>query len=91
MFDFIHQIREARKHEQMNNPHYLKGYSKKINAEDEDIDNIPMAELDIAINLKVMNEKRSDKYLNMERNLKKAKKKSKKSKKHRHRRLASFW
>lgn len=78
--------REARKLEQQNNPHYLKNsksvqkklkfYDKSDN-KDEDYENIPIAELDIPVSLKVSNSVSSDKYFNIER---KRHKKSKKNK-----------
>lgn len=48
--------RQARKLEQENNPHYLKHsdkVQKKIKFYDEDYDNIPIAELDIPVSLKI--------------------------------------
>lgn len=78
---YLFQIREARKLEQMNNPHYLKGTTKnkKIDYE-EGIECIPVAELDLSVPLKI--QKRSDKYLSMDREKKSSKaKKKKKSRK----------
>ncbi|XP_014232130.1 AP-3 complex subunit delta-1 [Trichogramma pretiosum] len=83
----LEKMREARKIEQQNNPHYLKNSASsqnKIKYNDdgnnvEDYENIPITELDIPISLKI-----SDKFYNMsERKLRKKnkKKKSKKSKK----------
>ena len=60
----------------MNNPHYLKGATKKM--EYENVENIPIAELDIPIKLVTSSQKRSDKYLTIDK--KKKKKKTKKSK-----------
>jgi len=76
------KIREARKLEQLNNPHYLKGTSKKENNGNmyENVDNIPVAELDLPIQLVTAGQKRSDKYLNLDKD-KKKKKKGKKSRK----------
>ncbi|KAK9753947.1 AP-3 complex subunit delta-1 [Popillia japonica] len=84
----LQKIREARKYEQLNNPHYLKGgISKKsfdsTNGNIQTIDNIPVKELDLNIPLKLAGQKRSDKYLNLDKDKKKSnKKKGKKSKKH---------
>lgn len=81
------RIREARKQEQLNNPHYLKGPLKKTekNGSLETADNVPISDIDLSIPLKVIPQKRSDKYLNTSsaKEKKKSKKKSnKKSKKH---------
>ncbi|KAF2899689.1 hypothetical protein ILUMI_06486, partial [Ignelater luminosus] len=77
------KIREARKLEQLNNPHYLKGATKKPekNGNYYNVDNIPISELDLPIQLVTTGQKRSDKYLNIEKDKKKSKKRSKKSKK----------
>lgn len=82
------RIRQARKQEQLNNPHYLKGPSKKSenNGNYETSENVPIADIDLSIPLKVMPQKRSDKYLNAAnvKEKKKSKKKiEKKTKKHR--------
>ncbi|XP_065166579.1 AP-3 complex subunit delta isoform X2 [Atheta coriaria] len=74
------KIREARKHEQANNPHYLKGAAKRDNDNGSDnyqVEDIPIAELALPVQLKVLS-KRSDKYLNLESG--KSKKKKSKSK-----------
>lgn len=80
----IMKSREARKYEQMNNPHYLKSHSsadKNGNGNaDNVVDNIPVAELNLNIPLKVIGQKRSDKYLKMTSDKKKSKKKGKKKK-----------
>lgn len=68
-------MREARRQEQLNNPHYLKGTptsssSSKNNTRnsfDNSVDSIPIAELNLSVPLKVAGEKRSDRYLNMDR------------------------
>lgn len=75
-------MREARKHEQENNPHYLKGSAKKRekNGNYENINNIPVAEIDLSVPLKIVGKKRSDKYLIESNENKKSKKKSKKKK-----------
>lgn len=82
---FAFQSREARKHEQQNNPHYLKGSNStqtNNHSNGEAIDNIPVTELNLNVQLKVAGQKRSDKYLISNVEKKKSKKKSKK-KKHR--------
>lgn len=60
----LEKRREARKLEQENNPHYLKGsfktptsYHNSSNVY-EDFENIPVAELDIPISLKISNSHR---------------------------------
>jgi len=60
----LERRREARKLEQENNPHYLKGsfktptsYHNSSNVY-EDFENIPVAELDIPISLKISNSHR---------------------------------
>ena len=56
----LEKMREARKIEQQNNPHYLKNSKKKIAFSDknehneEDYENIPVAELDIPVSLKIL-------------------------------------
>ncbi|XP_050292798.1 AP-3 complex subunit delta [Anthonomus grandis grandis] len=78
----IKKSREARKYEQQNNPHYLKGQSsdRRPSTGIDNIENIPVAELNIDVpQLKIIAQKRSDKYLNLKE--KKAKKKRKKNKK----------
>lgn len=85
------RMREARKQEQLNNPHYLKGPSvkrsneKNGNYENSDVGVPNIADIDLNIPLKVIPQKRSDKYLNAAnvKEKKKSKKKtSKKAKKH---------
>lgn len=78
----LRKSREARKYEQQNNPHYLKGSdsSDKSNNRDNNIENIPVAEIDLNVPLKVVGHKRSDKYLNLNDSRKKTKKKNKKKK-----------
>lgn len=57
----LERRREARKLEQENNPHYLKGSFKTFTSYHnsssvyEDFENIPIAELDIPISLKISN------------------------------------
>jgi AP-3 complex subunit delta-1 len=77
----LRKSREARKYEQQNNPHYLKGSDgDKIINEGTNVDVIPVAEIDLSVPLKVAGQKRSDKYLNMNASRKKMKKKNKKKK-----------
>lgn len=73
----LQKSREARKLEQMNNPHYLKGTAKKHDY--ENVESIPISELDIPIQLvTTSSHKRSDKYLTSDKKKKKKKKKAKK-------------
>lgn len=73
----LQKSREARKLEQMNNPHYLKGTTKKHDY--ENVESIPISELDIPIQLvTTSSHKRSDKYLTSDKKKKKKKKKAKK-------------
>ncbi|KAL1501543.1 hypothetical protein ABEB36_006845 [Hypothenemus hampei] len=85
--DDLKKSREARKYEQQNNPHYLKGITlseRSSSNGNDNLENIPVAELNLNLPpLKVMNQKRSDKYLDLQKEEKKSKKKSKKKKKHR--------
>lgn len=83
----LERRREARKLEQENNPHYLKGsfktptsYHNSSNVY-EDFENIPVAELDIPISLKISNSHRCrDVDSGHKRHKKHEKKKSKKNK-----------
>ncbi|XP_018320785.1 AP-3 complex subunit delta isoform X2 [Agrilus planipennis] len=85
----ISKSREARKLEQQNNPHYLKGSIEKANNGrwdgdiGESVDNIPIARIELPVQLTVINQKRSDRYLNLDKAEKKGRpsKKKKKSKK----------
>lgn len=77
----LEKLREARRQEQVNNPHYLKGDSSRI-------EDIPVAEIALEVPLQIYT-KRSDKYLNMSKESSSKKKKVKlsrkrKSKKHKH-------
>ncbi|CAH1118623.1 unnamed protein product [Phaedon cochleariae] len=72
--------REVRKYEQQNNPHYLKGVGN--GAAEEAVENIPVTELNLNVPLKVLRQKRSDKYLNVNADKKSSKKKKSKKKKH---------
>lgn len=81
--DDIKKSREARKYEQQNNPHYLKGNlsSERSSNGQDNVENIPVSELNLNVSLKVLGQKRSDKYLNL-KNEKSSKKKNKKKKRH---------
>ncbi|TGZ49560.1 AP-3 complex subunit delta-1 [Temnothorax longispinosus] len=83
----LERRREARKLEQENNPHYLKGSFKtstsyhNSSSAYEDFENIPFAELDIPISLKISNSHRCrDVDSSHKRHKKHEKKKSKKNK-----------
>ncbi|CAG5017958.1 unnamed protein product [Parnassius apollo] len=67
----LHMLKEARRQEQANNPHYLKDDSPRSYQQDD----IPIAELALEVPLQV-HSKRSDKYL------KETTKKTKKEKRH---------
>ncbi|XP_076636693.1 adaptor-related protein complex 3, delta 1 subunit-like garnet isoform X2 [Colletes latitarsis] len=77
----LEKRREARKLEQQNNPHYLKGTFKNSRSYHnssniyEEFENIPVAELDIPVSLKIVNNHKRYKVHG------KKKKKSKKNKK----------
>ncbi|KAJ8680456.1 hypothetical protein QAD02_016243 [Eretmocerus hayati] len=81
--------REARRLEQQNNPHYLKNSSKshkKLSFYDktekeEDYENIPIAELDIPVALKVSDSVHSNKFYDMFKNEKSGRKRHKKTSK----------
>lgn len=81
--DDIKKSREARKYEQQNNPHYLKGNlsSERSSNGQDNVENIPVSELNLNVSLKVLGQKRSDKYLNLKKE-KSSKKKNKKKKRH---------
>lgn len=90
----LERRREARKLEQENNPHYLKGsfktptsYHNSSNVY-EDFDNIPVAELDIPISLKISNSHRCRDVDSSNKKYKKHEKK-KKSKKNKNKKSAS--
>ncbi|XP_044762677.1 AP-3 complex subunit delta [Coccinella septempunctata] len=74
----IKKNKEARRNEQLHNPHYLKG-NNSFDDDNEKVENIPIANLDLNIPLKVAGQKRSDKYLKTKDD-KKHKKRSKKKK-----------
>ena len=91
----LQKRREARKLEQENNPHYLKvssskntsSYRNSTNNNEEDFDNIPVAELDIPVSLKITDFRSSKKYFDIDKESSQKrhkklnkKKKSKKSK-----------
>ncbi|XP_020292547.1 AP-3 complex subunit delta-1 isoform X2 [Pseudomyrmex gracilis] len=92
----LERRREARKLEQENNPHYLKGSFKTTasyhNSSNmyEDFENIPVAELDIPISLKISNSHRC-RNRSTDNNHKRHKKheKKKKSKKNKSKKSAS--
>lgn len=92
------RIRKARKQEQLNNPHYLKGPTNNVqkserNGNYETGDNVPVTDIDLSIPLKVIPQKRSDKYLyvnNVKEKKKANKKKSNKKKKHKKDRYGVF-
>uniref|UniRef100_A0A1B0D8W6 AP-3 complex subunit delta n=1 Tax=Phlebotomus papatasi TaxID=29031 RepID=A0A1B0D8W6_PHLPP len=81
----LEKMREARKMEQNNNPHYLKGSvrdSLPMKMRNDGCDDIPIAEIALDVPLTVHSTKRSDKYLMEEQKSdKKAKKKTKSGKK----------
>lgn len=67
----------------MNNPHYLKSRDSTDNEAEtaiEAVENIPVAELNLKVPLKVIGQKRSDQFLKM--NLSKQNKRKNKKKKH---------
>lgn len=70
----LQKRREARKLEQENNPHYLKvSISKNLSSyhnstnNNEDFDNIPIAELDIPVSLQITDLSSSKKYFNIDK------------------------
>nr|QHN70698.1 garnet [Limenitis arthemis astyanax] len=71
----LEMLREARRQEQANNPHYLKDDSPRSYQED-----IPIAEIALEVPLQVQT-KRSDRYLNIRENAKKIKKEKRPTKK----------
>lgn len=77
-WDEINKVREARRQEQLNNPHYLKSsVPKKKNSSyenDDDDNDVPVLELNLSVPLRVSvgNEKRSDRYLNIEKQRRKS-------------------
>ncbi|XP_046814545.1 AP-3 complex subunit delta-1 isoform X2 [Vespa crabro] len=93
----LQKRREARKLEQQNNPHYLKGSFKNSTSYHnstnfyEDFENIPVAELDIPVSLKISNYSNSSKYHNMsvDNNYKRHKKHGKKKKSKKNKQSAS--
>ncbi|CAG4922665.1 unnamed protein product [Colias eurytheme] len=74
--DELLMLREARKQEQANNPHYLKDDSPRSYQQDD----IPIAEIALEVPLQIQS-KRSDKYLISRESSKKAKKEKRPSKK----------
>ncbi|KAL2749844.1 AP-3 complex subunit delta-1 [Vespula maculifrons] len=93
----LQKRREARKLEQQNNPHYLKGSFKNSTSYHnstnfyEDFENIPVTELDIPVSLKISNYSNSNKYHNMsvDNNYKRHKKHGKKKKSKKNKQSAS--
>lgn len=93
----LQKRREARKLEQQNNPHYLKGTFKNSTSYHnstnlyEDFENIPVAELDIPVSLKIPNYSNVNKYHNMsvDNNHKRHKKHGKKKKSKKNKQSAS--
>ncbi|KAG7209490.1 hypothetical protein KM043_015576 [Ampulex compressa] len=92
----LQKMREARKLEQQNNPHYLKGTFKNSTSYHnssnmyEDFENIPVAELDIPVSLKISNYSNSHKYnMSIESSHKRHKKHGKKKKTKKNKRSAS--
>ncbi|XP_049824331.1 AP-3 complex subunit delta-1 isoform X2 [Aethina tumida] len=75
----LRKSREARKHEQQNNPHYLKGSSSEKTDEQMEIEAIPVTELKLNVQLKVAGQKRSDQYMEPKKTKKKGKKKKRRS------------
>ncbi|XP_015183102.1 PREDICTED: AP-3 complex subunit delta-1 isoform X1 [Polistes dominula] len=93
----LQKRREARKLEQQNNPHYLKGSFKNSASYHnstslyEDFENIPVAELDIPVSLKISNYSDTSKYhnINVDNNHKRHKKHGKKKKSKKNKQSAS--
>ncbi|GAB0092254.1 AP-3 complex subunit delta [Sergentomyia squamirostris] len=75
----LEKMREARRMEQNNNPHYLKGSGgstrNSIKMRNDGCDDIPIAEIALEVPLTVHSTKRSDKYLMDEQKTEKQKKK----------------
>ncbi|XP_059616416.1 AP-3 complex subunit delta [Phlebotomus argentipes] len=89
----LEKMREARKMEQNNNPHYLKGSARDslpMKLRNDGCDDIPIAEIALDVPLTVHSTKRSDKYLvddqktDKQKKKKKTKKGDKKSHKSKH-------
>uniref|UniRef100_A0A7G3BA23 AP-3 complex subunit delta n=1 Tax=Lutzomyia longipalpis TaxID=7200 RepID=A0A7G3BA23_LUTLO len=87
----LEKMREARKMEQNNNPHYLKGATRNslpMKIRNDGCDDIPIAEIALEVPLTVHSTKRSDKYLMEDQKTEKQKKKKtkivKKSRKSKH-------
>ncbi|XP_035211943.1 AP-3 complex subunit delta-1-like isoform X2 [Stegodyphus dumicola] len=81
--ELLEKLREARKFEQANNPHYLKSDDKSTDV--SAIDDIPVAQIDLSVPLHIPGLISSEKYLNIENGISKKKhrkvKRKKKSKK----------
>uniref|UniRef100_A0A1L8DVZ0 AP-3 complex subunit delta n=1 Tax=Nyssomyia neivai TaxID=330878 RepID=A0A1L8DVZ0_9DIPT len=83
----LEKMREARKMEQNNNPHYLKGATRNslpTKVRNDGCDDIPIAEIALEVPLTVHSTKRSDKYLMDDQKVEKPKKKKTKSGKKSH-------
>lgn len=82
----VERARRSRELEQSHNPNYLKSSNKKSKKQtpiEDEIEDIPIAEIALDIPLKIHSTKRSDKYLQQDRKGSKSKRTSKKtSKKH---------
>lgn len=96
----LQKKREARILEQENNPHYLKVSSNKTpltyhnsNNDGENFDNIPVAELDIPVSLKISDFGSSRKYFNIDKesNKKKHRKLDKKKRSKRSKGIFKFF
>jgi AP-3 complex subunit delta-1 len=75
------QRREARKLEQANNPHYLKGELPINHATDAlDLLDVPVAPLDLPVTLKIPGLASSEQYLKQQVSSKKQRKKKKEKK-----------
>ncbi|KAM3966582.1 adaptor-related protein complex 3, delta 1 subunit-like garnet [Aphomia sociella] len=72
----LQMLREARRQEQANNPHYLKDDSPRSYQQED----VPIAEIALEVPLQIQS-KRSDKYLITKENSKKTKKEKRSSKK----------
>uniref|UniRef100_A0A6B2EN73 AP-3 complex subunit delta n=1 Tax=Phlebotomus kandelakii TaxID=1109342 RepID=A0A6B2EN73_9DIPT len=83
----LEKMRVARKMEQNNNPHYLKGSARDslpMKMRNDGCDDIPIAEIALEVPLTVHSTKRSDKYLMEEQKSDKQKKKKTKGGKKSH-------
>lgn len=77
----LEKRRKARKQEQANNPHYLKTTtSRKIQQDNNKVEDIPVAEIDLSVPLHIPGLISSDKYLQVTGNASKSRKTKKKRK-----------